>query len=152
MAVAPKNSPITSHASAPRPTTINPAATLVSLPATPTTTTLELTAVVIVALVFFVVYRSPLLWFFPRLGAAAGIQVAQAGAHGLASAGLTVSPLSSSILIVLVFGAASDYALLLIHRYREELCRHAATEDAMAAALAAPCRPCSPPPARSPSP
>ena len=102
---------------------------------TPTTTALELTAVVIVALVFFVVYRSPLLWFFPLFGAVAGIQIAQAGAHGLASAGLTVSPLSSSILIVLVFGAASDYALLLIHRYREELCRHAATEDAMAAAL-----------------
>jgi RND superfamily putative drug exporter len=102
---------------------------------TPTTTTLELTAVVIVALVFFVVYTSPLLWFLPLLGAVAAIQVAQAGAHGLASAGFTVSPLSSSILIVLVFGAASDYALLLIHRYREELCRHAATEDAMAAAL-----------------
>jgi RND superfamily putative drug exporter len=101
----------------------------------PTTTILELTALVIVALVFFVVYRSPLLWFFPLLGAVAGIQVAQAGAHGLASAGLTVSPLSADILIVLVFGAASDYALLLIHRYREELCRHATTEDAMAAAL-----------------
>jgi putative drug exporter of the RND superfamily len=102
---------------------------------TATTTILELTALVIVALVFFVVYRSPLLWFFPLLGAVAAIQVAQAGAHGLASAGLTVSSLSSKILIVLVFGAASDYALLLIHRYREELGRHAATEDAMAAAL-----------------
>jgi putative drug exporter of the RND superfamily len=102
---------------------------------TPSTTALELTAVVIVALVFFIVYRSPLLWLFPLLGAVAGIQVAQAGAHGLANAGLTVSPLSSSILIVLVFGAASDYALLLIHRYREELCHHAATEDAMAVAL-----------------
>jgi len=101
----------------------------------PTTTILELTALVIVALVFFVIYSSPLLWFFPLLGAVAAIQVAQAGAHGLASAGITVSPLSASILIVLVFGAASDYALLLIHRYREELCRHAATEDAMAAAL-----------------
>jgi putative drug exporter of the RND superfamily len=101
----------------------------------PTTTLLELTALIIVALVFFVVYRSPLLWFFPLLGAVAAIQVAQAGAHGLASAGLTVSSLSSSILIVLVFGAASDYALLLIHRYREELFRHAVTEDAMAAAL-----------------
>jgi RND superfamily putative drug exporter len=101
----------------------------------PTTTLLELTALVIVALVFFVVYRSPVLWFFPLLGAVAAIQIAQAAAHGLANAGLTVSSLSSSILIVLVFGAASDYALLLIHRYREELSRHAATEDAMAAAL-----------------
>ncbi len=102
---------------------------------TPATTTLEITAVLIVALVFFIVYRSPTLWFFPLLGAVAGIQVAQAGAHGLASAGFTVSPLSSSILIVLVFGAASDYALLLIHRYREELCRYATAEDAMAATL-----------------
>jgi len=102
-----------------------------------TQNTLLLTAVLIVAVVFFVVYRSPLLWFFPLLGALAAIDVAQAGAHGLASAGLTVSSLSTGILIVLVFGAASDYALLLMHRYREELQRHAATEDAMAAALRA---------------
>jgi putative drug exporter of the RND superfamily len=102
---------------------------------TPSTTDLELTAVVIVALVFFIVYRSILLWFFPLLGAVAGIVVAQASAHGLASAGLTVSSLSASILIVLVFGAASDYALLLVHRYREELGRHQLAEDAMAVAL-----------------
>ncbi len=102
---------------------------------TPTTTILELTAMVIVAVVFFVVYRSPLLWFIPLLSAVAAIQVAQAVAHGLASAGLTVSTLSSDILIVLVFGAASDYALLLIHRYREELCCRAVPEEAMAAAL-----------------
>jgi RND superfamily putative drug exporter len=102
---------------------------------TPSTTDLELTAVVIVALVFFVVYRSVLLWFFPLLGAVAAIVAAQAGAHGLANAGLTVSSLSASILIVLVFGAASDYALLLVHRYREELSRHSLPEDAMAVAL-----------------
>jgi putative drug exporter of the RND superfamily len=46
-----------------------------------------------------------------------------------------VSTLSSDILIVLVFGAASDYALLLVHRYREELRHHARTEEAMAATL-----------------
>ena len=43
--------------------------------------------------------------------------------------------MSTSILIVLAFGAASDYALLLIHRYRDELRRHATVEDAMAEAL-----------------
>jgi RND superfamily putative drug exporter len=97
--------------------------------------TLLLTALVIVALVLLIVYRSILLWVFPLLGALGGIVVAQATTHGLASAGLTVSSLSTSILIVLAFGAASDYAVLLIHRYRTELRHHAAAEDAMAAAL-----------------
>jgi len=98
-------------------------------------TILLLTAVVIVALVFFVVYRSPLLWIFPLLSAYGAIVVARSAAHGLANAGLTVSSLSASILIVLVFGAASDYALLLVHRYREELQNYATTHEAMAAAL-----------------
>ena len=88
-----------------------------------------------VAAVFFVVYRSPLLWIFPLLGALGAIDVAQAAAHGLANAGLTVSSLSTGILTVLVFGAASDYALLLVHRYREELQHGGTAEDAMAAAM-----------------
>ncbi len=113
-----------------------------------TQNTLLLTALLIVAAMFFVVYRSPLLWIFPLLGALGAIDVAQAAAHGLANAGLTVSSLSTGILIVLVFGAASDYALLLVHRYREELQHGGTAEDAMAAAHARTrCRPCSPRPA-----
>ena len=99
--------------------------------------TLLLTALVIIMVILIVVYRSPLLWLLPLLGALGAIVVAEASAHGLANAGLTVSTLSASILRVLVLGAATDYALLLIHRYREERRRHAATEDAMAAALRA---------------
>jgi putative drug exporter of the RND superfamily len=98
-------------------------------------TTLLLTAVVIVAVILLLVYRSPLLWILPLLSAFGAIITAKAAAHAEASAGVTVSSLSTSILIVLVFGAATDYALLLIHRYREELRRHARTEQAMAAAL-----------------
>lgn len=100
-------------------------------------TTLLLTALVIVVVILLLVYRSPVLWLLPIIGALGAIVVAQAAAHGLVNAGLTVSTLSSSILIVLVFGAASDYALLLIHRYRAELRDHATCEDAMAAALRA---------------
>jgi RND superfamily putative drug exporter len=99
--------------------------------------TLLLTALIIVAVILLLVYRSPILWLLPLLGAIAAITTAQAAAHGLANAGLTVSSLSASILIVLVFGAASDYALLLVHRYREELRHHARPEAAMAAALRA---------------
>ena len=100
-------------------------------------TQLLLTALIIVAVILLIVYRSPLLWLFPLFGAVGAIVVAQAAAHGLANAGLTVSTLSADILIVLVFGAASDYALLLVHRYREELRRHATTEAAMATTLRA---------------
>jgi putative drug exporter of the RND superfamily len=98
-------------------------------------TVLLLTALIIVAVILLLVYRSPILWLLPLAGAIAAIIVAQASAHGLANAGLTVSTLSADILIVLVFGAASDYALLLVHRYREELRQHARPEAAMAATL-----------------
>jgi putative drug exporter of the RND superfamily len=98
-------------------------------------TILLVTALVIVAVILLLVYQSPILWLLPLFGAVAAIIVAKASAHGLANAGLTVSSLSSDILIVLVFGAASDYALLLVHRYREELRHHALTEEAMATAL-----------------
>ena len=95
-------------------------------------TLLLLTALIIVAVILLLVYRSPVLWLLPLVGA---IIVAQASVHGLADAGLTVSTLSADILIVLVFGAASDYALLLVHRYREECRHHITTEEAMATAL-----------------
>ena len=41
-----------------------------------------------------------------------------------AHAGLTVNAQSAGILLVLVFGASTDYALLIVARYREELRRH----------------------------
>jgi putative drug exporter of the RND superfamily len=98
-------------------------------------TALLLTALIIVAVILLLVYRSPVLWLLPLAGAIAAIIAAQASAHGLADHGLTVSTLSADILIVLVFGAASDYALLLVHRYREELRHHTRPEGAMAATL-----------------
>jgi putative drug exporter of the RND superfamily len=98
-------------------------------------TVLLLRALLIVAIILLLVYRSPVLWLLPLLGALAADVLAKAATHGLAGAGLTVSTLSTAILTGLVIGAGSDYALLLIHRYREELRRHERTEDAMAAAL-----------------
>jgi putative drug exporter of the RND superfamily len=96
---------------------------------------LLLTALLIVVVILILVYRSPLLWLLPLIGALGAIVVAEASVHGMLNAGLTVSTLSAAILRVLVIGASTDYALLLIHRYREELHHHAATADAMAVAL-----------------
>ncbi len=73
--------------------------------------------VVIVILLF--TYRSPLLWILPVLSALVALISAQAVVYLLAKhADLTVNGQSQSILTVLVFGAGTDYALLLVARYR----------------------------------
>ena len=111
------------------------AATSADSGGTGNSTVLLLRAVLILAVILLLVYRSPVLFLLPLIGSLGAVTVAKAAAHGMANAGLTVSTLSSSILVVLVLGAASDYALLLIHRYRDELRHHARKEDAMAQAL-----------------
>src|SRR6185312_3173166 len=55
--------------------------------------------------------------------------------YGIAEAGVTVNGQSAGVLLVLVFGAGTDYALLLVARYREELRRHQDKHEAMALAL-----------------
>ena len=91
-------------------------------------------AIVIVILLF--TYRSPSLWILPIVCVFVALTAAQAVIYLLARhAGLTVNGQSAFILTVLVFGAGTDYALLLIARYREELRRHADRHEAMAVAL-----------------
>ncbi|MGE5288684.1 MAG: MMPL family transporter [Micromonosporaceae bacterium] len=91
-------------------------------------------AVVIVLLLL--TYRSPVLWLLPVVSAGVALTTAQAVIYLLAThAGLTVNGQSAGILTVLVLGAGTDYALLLIARYREELRRHSDRHEAMAVAL-----------------
>jgi RND superfamily putative drug exporter len=91
-------------------------------------------AVVIVILLF--TYRSPVLWLLPVISSVVALITAQAVVYLLAAhAGLTVNEESGSILAVLVFGASTDYALLIVARYREELRRHDRRHPAMAEAL-----------------
>jgi RND superfamily putative drug exporter len=91
-------------------------------------------AVVIVILLF--TYRSPILWLLPLISVGIALFVSQAVIYLLAThAGLTVNGQSAAILSVLVFGAGTDYALLLVARYREELRRHQDRHEAMAFAL-----------------
>ncbi|MDL4820239.1 MMPL family transporter [Actinomadura opuntiae] len=96
---------------------------------------LAVTVLVVIA-ILVLTYRSPVLWVLPLIGAFVSLNVAQAIIYGLAEhAGLTVSGESSFVLIVLVFGVATDYTLLITSRYREELRRHTDRHAAMAAAL-----------------
>jgi len=91
-------------------------------------------AVVIVLLLL--TYRSPVLWLLPIVSAGVALTVAEAVIYLLTQhANLTVNGQSEGILVVLVIGASTDYALLLIARYREELRRHSDRHQAMAVAL-----------------
>jgi putative drug exporter of the RND superfamily len=85
------------------------------------TTLLGITGLV-VAIILILVYRSPVLWFIPLLSAVISLGTASGIIYLLATNNiLTLNGQSQGILTVLVFGAATDYALLLVARYREML-------------------------------
>jgi RND superfamily putative drug exporter len=99
-------------------------------------TTLLLTTLIVVSIILIVVYRSPLLWILPLLTAVTALSLAGTIVYFAAKADwLVLNGQSQGILSVLVLGAATDYALLLIARYREELHLHASRFDAMRIAL-----------------
>ena len=98
--------------------------------------TLLYAAVAVVIVILLITYRSPVLWLLPVISSAVALITAQAVIYLLAAhAGLTVNAQSAGILDVLVFGASTDYALLIVARYREELRRHDRRHAAMAEAL-----------------
>jgi len=98
--------------------------------------TLLYATLAIVIVLLLITYRSPVLWLLPVISAAVALTSAQALIYLLAAhAGLTVNAQSAGILDVLVFGAGTDYALLLTARYREELRRNEDRHEAMAVAL-----------------
>ena len=97
--------------------------------------TLLLTTAAIVFLLLLIVYRSPIFWFFPLLAVGFAELTARAIGFGLTEIGVTVNGQSAGILPVLVFGAGTDYALLLVARYREELRQRSDKHQAMAEAL-----------------
>ena len=96
---------------------------------------LLLTTLGVVAIILIVVYRSPVLWIIPLLSAMFALTTAGGIVYLLAKNDIIdVDGQSQGILSVLVIGAATDYALLLIARYREELHHHENRFDAMRAA------------------
>ena len=98
--------------------------------------TLLLTTVIVVAVLLVITYRSPWLWLVPLI--VVGIADGLAGivaARVATLAGITLDASVTGILSVLVFGAGTNYALLLIARYRDELRLVENRRDAMARAL-----------------
>ena len=100
-------------------------------------TKLLLATVLLVLILLGAIYRSPLIALMPLVVVGFAYGVAQGLIYFYAKSGATVSSNSTSILVVLMFGVGTDYCLLLVSRYREELRRFEDKHDAMAHALCA---------------
>ena len=99
-------------------------------------TRLLLATALVVALLLVITYRSPVLWVVPLVVVGVADRFAAVAATQLmALTGIAWDESTVGILSVLVFGAGTDYALLLISRYRDELRREESRYAAMARAL-----------------
>ncbi len=83
--------------------------------------TLLLAAVSLVIFLLIVIYRSPIFLFIPLIAVVFAEMLSRSIGYGVSELGVTINGQSSSIMSVLVLGAGTDYALLLVARYREEL-------------------------------
>ncbi len=98
--------------------------------------TLLAVTVGVVALLLIVTYRSPVLWLVPLLVIAFADRVGAVSGAGIAAlTGFSGDGSTSGITSVLVFGAGTNYALLLISRYREELRHNTNHRDALSTAV-----------------
>ena len=90
----------------------------------------------VVALLLLLTYRSPILWLVPLTVVAVADRTAAVAAGQIASLfDLSLDGSTNGITSVLVFGAGTNYALLLVSRYREELRRHEDHRVALARAV-----------------
>jgi RND superfamily putative drug exporter len=97
--------------------------------------TLLLAALSLVIFLLIVIYRSPFFFLIPLAAVVFAETLSRSIGYGVSELGVTINGQSSSIMSVLVLGAGTDYALLLVARYREELHRTVDKHEAMRTAL-----------------
>lgn len=98
--------------------------------------TLLLAALSLVIFLLIVIYRSPFFFLIPLAAVVFAETLSRSIGYGVSELGVTINGQSSSIMSVLVLGAGTDYALLLVARYREELHHTVDRHEAMRTALA----------------
>jgi RND superfamily putative drug exporter len=97
--------------------------------------TLLLAALTLVIVLLILIYRSPIFLFIPLAAVMFAEVLARSLGYGLSEIGVTINGQSSAIMSILVLGAGTDYALLIVARYREELHHTLDRHQAMAAAM-----------------
>ncbi|MGC1852344.1 MAG: MMPL family transporter [Solirubrobacterales bacterium] len=98
--------------------------------------TLLLAALSLVIFLLILIYRSPFFFLIPLAAVIFAETLSRSIGYGVSELGVTINGQSSSIMSVLVLGAGTDYALLLVARYREELHLTEDRHEAMRTALA----------------
>jgi len=98
--------------------------------------TLLLAAFSLVIVLLILIYRSPIFLFIPLVGVMFAEILSRSVGYGISELGVTINGQSSAIMSILVLGAGTDYALLVVARYREELHRSEERHEAMRAAMA----------------
>jgi len=98
--------------------------------------TLLLAAFTLVIVLLILIYRSPIFLFVPLAAVMFAEILSRSVGYGISELGVTINGQSSSIMSILVLGAGTDYALLIVARYREELHRSEERHEAMQAAMA----------------
>jgi len=96
------------------------------------------TTVILVVVILLIVYRSPLLAMIPLLTIALSVVSSLKGIALLTEVpGITFQVISIThvFVVVVLFGAGTDYCLFLIARYREELGRGRSRADALREAI-----------------
>jgi putative drug exporter of the RND superfamily len=98
--------------------------------------TLLATTAALVLVLLLLIYRSPVIALVPLAVVAISYVIAAGIVYLLIqSLDLVINGQTTGILIILMFGAGTDYCLLIVSRYREELRRHADHHESMTAAL-----------------
>jgi RND superfamily putative drug exporter len=97
--------------------------------------TLLLAAVSLVVVLLILIYRSPIFLWIPLASVIFAEILSRSVGYGVSELGVTINGQSSAIMSVLVLGAGTDYALLIVARYREELHRTEDRHVAMQAAM-----------------
>jgi len=91
----------------------------------------EILTVVLVLVILLIVFRSPVAPLVPIATVALSFLIARTAVAGLTEFGMPVSSFTESFLIAVLFGAGTDYCILIIQRYREELANGIGRVDAL---------------------
>lgn len=77
--------------------------------------------IILVLVVLLIIYRSPIAAFLPLLTVGFALVISQGVLAFAAKAGLSVTPSIMEFLLVILFGAGTDYCLLIVSRFKEAI-------------------------------